>query len=72
MMSAKFLNSAVGILTAFLAVTFSAWDQDPIRDGLADDLISPWCSVGSPESWKGMPCALPLRTGSADATAVPR
>jgi hypothetical protein len=71
-MSAKLINSAAGILAAFFAVTGVAWDQDPFRDGLSDDLISSWCRIDSPESWEGKPCVVPLRTWSADGTALPR
>jgi hypothetical protein len=71
-MSAKLINAAVGILAGFLAVTGVAWDQDPYRDGLSDDFISPWCRIGAPETWEGRPCLVPLRAWSAGGTAVPR
>jgi hypothetical protein len=71
-MSAKFLNLGAGAFAAFVAVAVLAWDQDPFRDGLADDLMSPWCSIGAPKSWEGRPCVVPLRTWSTDGTAVPR
>ena len=71
-MSAKLINSAAGTLAAFLTVTVLALDQDPFRDGLSDDLITPWCRIGSLETWEGRPCVFPLRARSADGTAVPR
>ena len=71
-MNAKLINSAAGAFAAFFAVTVLAWDQDPFRDGLAEDLITPWCRIGSPETWEGRPCVVPLRTWSADGTAAPR
>ena len=71
-MSAKLINSAAGVLAVFFAVTGFAWDQDPFRDGLSEDLISPWCRIGAPETWEGKPCVVPLRTWSADGTALPR
>ena len=71
-MSAKFLNTGAAIVAAFFAVTVLAWDSDSTRDGLNDDLISPWCRIGSPDSWEGRPCVVPLRTGSAEASVVTR
>jgi hypothetical protein len=71
-MSTKLINPAVGALAAFFAVAGFAWDQDPFRDGLSEDLISPWCRIGSPETWEGRPCVVPLRAWSADGTTVPR
>jgi hypothetical protein len=71
-MSAKLLNFGAGAFAAFFAVTVLAWDQDPFRDDLADDLMSPWCGIGAPNSWEGRPCVVPLRTWSADGTALPR
>ena len=71
-MSTKLINPAVGALAAFFAVTGLAWDQDPFRDGLADDLITPWCRIGSLETWEGRPCVVPSQTWSTDETAVPR
>jgi hypothetical protein len=71
-MDAKLINSAAGVLAAFLAVTILALDQDPFSDGLRDDLITPWCRIGSPETWEGKPCVVPLRACSADGTTFPR
>ena len=71
-MTAKFLNSGAAIFAALFAVTVLASDQDVIRDDLSDDFMSPWCRIGSSESWEGRPCAVPFRTSSADGTAVPR
>ena len=71
-MNAKLINAAAGVLAAFLTVTVLASDQDPFRDGLSDDLITPWCRIGSLETWEGRPCLVPLRTWSADGMAVPR
>jgi hypothetical protein len=65
-------NSAVFLLAALFAVSLFAGDQDAIRDGLTDDLISPWCRIGSLESWEGRPCVVLLRTGSVEGTASPR
>ena len=70
-MSAKFLNTGAAIVAAFFAVTVLAWDPDSIRDDLNDDFVSPWCRIGSPDSWEGRPCVVPLRTWSIDGTAIP-
>jgi hypothetical protein len=71
-MSAKFLNLGAATFAALLAVTVLASDQVAIYDDLSDDFMSPSCRIGSPESWEGRPCVVPLRTWSADGTAVPR
>jgi len=71
-MSAKLINSVAGVLAAFFAVTGFASDQDTFRDGLNEDLISPWCRIGALETWEGRPCVVPLQTWSADGTALPR
>jgi hypothetical protein len=70
-MNAKLINSAAGVLAAFLAVTVLPRDQNFIGDALSDDLISPWCRIGAPETWEGRPCVVPY-TESADGTALPR
>ena len=71
-MSTKFRKSGAGALAAFFAVTVWVWDQDPTPNVLSDGLISPWCLIGSPESWEGRPCVVPLRPGSVDGTVLPR
>jgi len=71
-MSAKLISSAAGVLAAFLAVAAVAFDQDPFRDAMADDFISPWCRIGAPDTWEGKPCVVPLRTESSGGTALPR
>lgn len=68
-MSAKFSNAAAGVFAALLAVTGFPWDQAPVSDGLSDDLITPWCRIGTLDSWAGRPCVVPLQTDSADGTA---
>ena len=60
------------LLAALFVVSLFAGDQDALRDGLTDDLISPCCRIGSLESWEGRPCVVPLRTGSVEGTASPR
>jgi hypothetical protein len=70
--SHRLTGSAVGLLLAvFFSVTLFTWD-DLIPEGLTDDMISPWCRVGSLESWEGRPCAFPLRTGSIERAPDPR
>lgn len=71
-MSTKLLNTGAAAFAALFAVTVLAWDQGPIRDDLSDDFMSPSCRIGSPESWTGRPCVVPLRTWSDSGTAVPR
>jgi hypothetical protein len=71
-MRANLPNPVPIVLAALFAVTVLPWDQDFIGDGPTDDLMSPWCSIGSLQSWEGRPCVVPLRTWSADETAVPR
>jgi hypothetical protein len=61
-------NSAGFLVAALFAVGLFTSDQDAIRDGLTDDLISPWCRIGSLDSWEGQPCVVPLRTGSVEGT----
>jgi len=71
--SHRYKESSTGfLLAALFAVSLFTWDQDAVRDGLTDDLISPWCRIGSLESWEGQPCVVPLRTGSIEGTARPR
>ena len=53
------MNSAAAFVGAFFAVTALVWDQDPMRDGPADGLITPWCRIGSLDSWEGRPCVVP-------------
>jgi len=67
-MSAKFLNTGAAIVAAFFAVTVLAWDPDSIRDDLNDDFMSPWCRIGSPDSWEGRPCVVPFRTSSTNGS----
>ena len=55
-------------LAAFFVATVWVGELDLVGDGLTEDLISPWCRAGSPESWEGKPCVVPLRI----QTAVPR
>jgi hypothetical protein len=70
--SHRYTGSAAGLLLAvFLSVSLVTWD-DLIREDLTDDMISPWCRVGSLESWEGRPCAFPLRTRSIERAADPR
>jgi len=70
--SHRYTGTAAGLLlAAVLSVSLFTWD-DVIRDGLTDDMISPWCRVGSLESWEGRPCVFPLRTGSIERAANPR
>ena len=45
-------------LVALFAVSGLVWD--PFADGVTDDLASPWCRVGSPQSWTGRPCVIPM------------
>jgi len=71
-MSAKLINSAAGTLAAFLTVTVLALDQDPFRDGLSDDLITPWCRIGSLETWEGRPCVVPDGGAAAEAASDSR
>jgi hypothetical protein len=71
-MRAKFHDSAARVLAAFFAVTVLARDQDPIRHGLTDDFVSPWCRIGSLQSWEGRPCVVPMRGASGEVTAAPR
>jgi hypothetical protein len=66
------VNSAACLLAALFAVSLFTWNQDAIRDGLTDDLIPPWCRIGSLETWEGRPCVISLRTGSAEGTLAPR
>ena len=65
-------TSAAFLLAALLAASMFTWDRDAMTDGLTDDLISPWCRIGSLDSWEGRPCVLPLRTGSLEGTAYPQ
>jgi hypothetical protein len=65
-------TSAAFLLAALFAVSLFTWDRDAMTDDPTDDLISPWCRIGSLESWEGRPCAFPLRTGSVEGTASPR
>jgi hypothetical protein len=70
--SRRYTGSAAALLLAvFISVSLFTWD-DVIRDVLTDDMISPWCRVGSLESWEGRPCAFPLRTGSIERAVDPR
>jgi hypothetical protein len=69
-MSAKFLSSGAAIFAALFTVAVLAWDQGSVGDDLSDDFMSPSCRIGSPASWTGRPCVVPLRTGSADGTTV--
>ena len=71
-MSTKSLNAGAAIFAALFAVTLLASDQDLIRDDMSDDFMSPWCRIGSPDSWEGRPCVVPLRIWSTHGTAVPR
>lgn len=71
-MSAKFLNSGAPLFAALFVVTVLAWDQALFSDDLSDDFTSPWCRIGSPESWEGRPCVVPLRSWSIDGATVPR
>ena len=66
------VNSAACFLAAFFAVSALMWDQDVLRDGLTDDLATPWCRIGSLDAWKGQPCVVPFRIGSTEGTATPR
>jgi hypothetical protein len=70
-MRAKCLKSGVGAFAALFVVTIFAWDQDSVRDDPSDDLITPWCRIGSPDSWEGRPCLVPLEGRAAGAAAVP-
>lgn len=49
----------ISFLAALFAVSAFAWESDPIREGLTDDGISPWCHIGSLDSWEGRPCLIP-------------
>ena len=62
-MNSTRVSSAQFFLAAFFAVSAVMWDQEAMRDSLTDDLISPWCSIGSPASWEGRPCAISDRVG---------
>jgi hypothetical protein len=62
-------SAAMCFLAAFFAMSLWTWEQDPMRDGLTDDLITPWCRIGSLESWEGRPCVVPMRGASDEATA---
>ena len=64
-MNSTLMKSTAFLLAAFFAVSATVWDQGPIRDDLMDDFVSPWCRLGSLDSWAGRPCAIPLRTGVA-------
>jgi hypothetical protein len=66
------VNSAACVIAAFFAVSGMMWDPDVLRDGLTDDLTTPWCRIGALDAWKGQPCAVPFQTGSTERTATPR
>ncbi|MBV8753645.1 MAG: hypothetical protein JO328_12375, partial [Hyphomicrobiales bacterium] len=57
-MSAKLLNTGAAIVAAVFAVTVLSWDPNAVRDDLNDDFMSPWCWIGSPDSWEGRPCVV--------------
>jgi hypothetical protein len=71
-MSTKFLNVGAAMFAALFAATVLAWDQGLFSDDLSDDFMSPSCRIGSPDSWEGRPCVVPLWTRSAAETTVPR
>jgi hypothetical protein len=64
------------IVACFVAtvcgVNVATWDQDPIQDALADDLLSPWCRIGSLQSWQGRPCVVPMGPAWDEGTAGTR
>jgi hypothetical protein len=62
-MRSTLVNSAAFVLAAFFAVSVTVWDQDPMRDGPSDSLITPWCRIGSLDSWEGRPCVVPYSAG---------
>ena len=71
--SHRYTGTTAGLLlAAVFAESLFTWDQNVVQDDPMDDLISPWCRVGSLASWEGRPCALSLRTGSIEAAAHPR
>jgi hypothetical protein len=67
-----YAGTAGGLLFAAVFAVSLFTSDDIARDGLADDMISPWCRIGSLASWEGRPCALSLRTGPIDGAAHPR
>jgi hypothetical protein len=50
------------MVSAFVAIAVvasaSAWDDNPLRDGVTDEWISPRCRIGSLQSWQGQPCVV--------------
>ena len=64
------VTSAACFLAAVFAVSVSIGHQDPSRDGLAEDLIAPWCRIGSSQSWEGRPCVVPMQSAAAEGTGT--
>jgi hypothetical protein len=63
-------SAAACLLAAHFAVSGLVWD--PLRDGLTDDLISPWCQIGSTQSWEGRPCVVSTESAATEGTASTR
>jgi hypothetical protein len=63
------VSSAGCFLSALFAVSVLTGGYDLVRDGATDDMISPWCEIGSPASWEGRPCVISMGAVPTEAMA---
>lgn len=56
--NSKSLRRAVGSAIGAWALVVATITNASVSDLQTDDIISPWCRIGSLQSWQGRPCII--------------